>query len=747
MSAESLIGRERELASLRAMLERPVRLVSVTGPAGVGKTRVAYAAADAVARDLEWRVVRVPLAALAEWRLVGDAVAAAAGLGEAGGERPGIEAAAEALGDARVLLVLDNFEHLAPAAGDVAALLAACRGLIVLVTSRHVLHLAGEHMLPLAPLALSATGERDPDTAMRSAAVALFVSRACARDPAFALTADVTPAVVEICRRVDGLPLAIELAAARVAVLPPPAMLAHWDSAVGLDAPGALDLPPRQRTLRRAFDWSYALLGPQERALLRRLSAFPGGFDLAVAVAACRGDGGVLPALDVDPIVALGALIDRSLVERDADGPASAPSYRQLRTVREYLGEQLALAGEQDAADLLMARWCAEAARSVVNFNTLHGSREQLDGLESALDNLRGALAVLIRLAPGEGVDLARDLTALWKARHVREGREWVEAALAAAGDEIASERRARGLWTAALLAGFQGDYEAQKRLAAQGLAAARAGEDAVTLARALYGDAMATGSGDRYREALELSERLGDRVGIAAASNDLGELARGAGELAVARGLYARAVAVRRELGDAVGQAMAAHNLAHVLLAEGEREEAEALLLEAFEAVSDVGDRHMRAALLAALASAGAMTSAVAMLHGAAEAELGAAHVVLDPIDAGPFAAAAAALSRTLGAERFAAARLRGGALGHDEQLRLVRQIVTRAPPAAGALTGREVEVVRLVATGMTNREIAQRLVLSDHTVHRHVSNILTKLGVRSRAAAASLAAQRGLL
>ena len=150
-------------------------------------------------------------------------------------------------------------------------------------------------------------GERDPARRCRSAAVALFVARARARDPAFALTAEVTPAVVEICRRVDGLPLAIELAAARVAVLPPPAMLAHWDSAVGLDAPGARDLPPRQQTLRRAFDWSYALLGHAERALLRRLAAFPGGFDLAAVEAACRGDGDVLPALDLDPIVALGA--------------------------------------------------------------------------------------------------------------------------------------------------------------------------------------------------------------------------------------------------------------------------------------------------------------------------------------------------------------------------------------------------------------------------------------------------------
>jgi predicted ATPase/DNA-binding CsgD family transcriptional regulator len=744
--AEPVIGRERELASLEAMLRRPVRMVSVTGPAGVGKTRVAYAAADAAARDPRWRVLRVPLAALADWRLVAGAIAAAAaGAGARG--RAGIDATAEALGDGPTLLVLDNFEHVARAAADVAALLAACPGLVVLATSRHVLHIAGEHMLPLAPLTLPAAGDRDPEKALRSGAVSLFVARARARDPAFRLTADLTPAVVQICRRVDGLPLAIELAAARVAVLPPPAMLRHWDSVVGLDAPGARDLPPRQRTLRRAFDWSYALLDAPEQALLRRLSAFAGGFGLGAVLAACRGDGDVLPDLDLDPVVALGALMDRSLVQRDPGAPASMPSYRQLRTVREYLREQLALVGELDAAELTMARRCARSARAVAELATPHRSGAQLDALERHLDNLRAALAVLIRLAPGESVDLAAHLTSLWKARHVREGREWTERALAAAGEDLAGDRRARGLWTAALLAGFQGDREPQKRLAAESVAAARTGGDALTLARALFADAMATGADDRYREALQLSERLGDRVGIAAGCNDLGERAREAGDLAAARGLYARATAVRRELGDVAGGALTAHNLAQVLLAEGDADGARTLLLEAFETATEVGDRTIRATVLAGLASAGGLTTAVAMLHGAAESELAAAHRVLEPNDARPFLAAADALRAALGAETFAEARRRGGALGHDEQLRLVRQVVKRAPAADGALTGREVEVVRLVATGMTNRQIAQQLVLSDHTVHRHVSNILTKLRVRSRAGAVSLAAQRGLL
>ena len=193
-----------------------------------------------------------------------------------------------------------------------------------LVTSRHVLGLAAEHMFPLAPLALPEPGRGRPARAARSAAVALFAARARARDPQFELTPEVTAAVAEICRRLDGLPLAIELAAARIAVLPPPAMLARWDAAVGLDAPGARDLPPRQQTLRRAFDWSYDLLGDEERALLRRLAAFPGGFDVAAVEAACRRrrrrPAGARRRAD------RGArrLVDRSLVSRDAGAsPAS----------------------------------------------------------------------------------------------------------------------------------------------------------------------------------------------------------------------------------------------------------------------------------------------------------------------------------------------------------------------------------------------------------------------------------------
>jgi predicted ATPase/DNA-binding NarL/FixJ family response regulator len=753
----SLVGRERELAVLSDMVGgRGLRLVTITGPGGVGKTRVAYAVADAVAQDPSWRVLRIDLEPLADAALVADAIAVAVDASQRARGASALRAAADALGDQRALLVLDNFEHLVPAAGDVAALIESCPGVTALVTSRHVLGVTAEHMFPLAPLALPDPDEADPARVARSAAVELFVARARARDPQFELTPEVTAAVAEICRRLDGLPLAIELAAARMAVLPPAALLARWEAAAGLDAPGPRDLPTRQQTLRRAFDWSYELLGEPERALLRRLAAFPGGFDIAAVEAACPGDGDVLPALDVDPLEALAGFVDRSLVARDPGGSPVEPRYSQLRTVRSYLREQLGDHGEAAAADLLMAATCEAGARRAGQFLAAGRSREELDRLERELNNMRAALSVLVAAAPDRAVGLAVDLTGLWETRHVTEGREWVRRALDAGGDDLAPARRASGLWTAALLAHYQGDYAAERPLAVASLAAARAAGDPRTLARAMYVDALSLvidqdAATARYRELLALCERLHDDAGVAMACNDLGEIARAAGELEEAVPLYERALELWRAGSDPSGVARAAHNLAQAMLIRGELDRATTLLAEALEASRSIGDRTQEASTLAGLAAVAAArepSAAAATLYGAAQAELDAVDIALDPLDAAPFHAAEAALRAALGDARFTEASARGRQLSDDERRRLVERIAAGAPaPASDLLTRRELEVVRLIAAGLTNGEIAQRLVVSDHTVHRHVSNILGKLGVPSRAAAASLAAQRGLL
>ena len=751
MPAGELIGRERELTSLTEMLcDRAARLVTVTGPAGVGKTRLAQAAAEAIAPDLPGGVVRVDLAPLEEPRLVAEAIAVAAGAGSSRGASA-LDAAAAALRDEQLLLVLDNFEHVARAAHDVGALLDACSGVNALVTSRHVLGLSAERTLPLAPLATPAVDEATP-------AVALFVARARARDPEFELTPDVAAAVAEICRRLDGLPLAIELAAARVAVLSPPAMLARWDAAVGLDTEGARDLPSRQRTLRSAFDWSYDLLEPDEQALLRRLAAFPDGFDVQAVEAAQRGDGGVLAPLELDPLATLASLVDRSLLHREA-GSAAEPRFSMLATVRTYLRGRLAEAGEEAAADLWMAMVCAAAAHSEGRVFGAGCSGEELDRLDRELNNLRAALEVLLAQAPGRALDLCADLYRLWSARHVREGRDWLDRALRAAGRDVSPAVRARALFAATWLAHFQGDYDARRRTADECLAAAQSADDPLLLARALYVTGVSLIEEDsaaaavRYRESLALCERLGDDIGIATASNDLGELARAAGALDEAQAHYGRALGLWRAMGDATGVARGAHNLAQAARDVGDLPRAADLLRESLAASAEMGDRHQRASTLAGLVSVVAQRepgTAAATLYGAAEAELAADGIVLDAIDAEPFARADALLRTALGEQRALEARARGRGLERQQTDLLVEQLLSgdeEAAPAAGVLSPREREVVRFLAAGMTNAEIASQLVLSEHTVHRHVANILVKLGARSRAAAAVTAAERGLL
>ena len=755
MPAGELIGREDDIASLTAMLGDPqTRLVTVTGPGGVGKTRLALAASAVVAPDPAGALVRVDLAPLEDARLVAEAIAAATGAGSSPGASA-LDAAVAALGDERTLLVLDNFEHVALAAADLGALLDACPGVTALVTSRHVLGLSAERTLPLAPLRTPAA---DGDDVQASAAVALFVARARARDPGFELTAEVVASVAEICRRLDGLPLAIELAAARVAVLSPPAMLARWDAAVGLDTVGARDLPSRQRTLRSAFDWSYDLLEPDEQALLRRLAAFVDGFDVQAVEAAQRGDGGVLGALELEPIAALGALVDRSLLFREA-GPAGEPRFSMLVTVRRYLRERTAACGEQDAADRWMATVCATAAHHEGLVLGAGCSGEELDRLDRELNNLRAAFEVLLVQAPARAVDLGADLYRLWRARHVREGRDWLERALLAGGPDVTPAVRASGLFAAAWLAHFQGDYAAQHRMADECLAAAQAADEPLILARALYVEGVALLDDDPaaadacYRESLALCERIGDDIGVATASNDLGEIAREHGELEGAQTLYARALELWRAMGDATGVARGAHNLAQAARDVGDLPRAADLLRESMAASAEMGDRNQRASTLAAVVAVAAERepgTAAATLYGAAEAALVSAGIVLDPIDAAPFARADTLLRATLGEQRALEGQARGRGLTRRQTDLLAERVLAgdAAPaPADSALSAREREVVRFLAAGMTNAEIASRLVLSEHTVHRHVANILVKLGARSRAAAAVTAAERGLL
>jgi predicted ATPase/transcriptional regulator with XRE-family HTH domain len=464
-----LIGRDAEITAIQAWFRgADARLVTVTGAGGTGKTRLAIEVATRVRGDYRDGVYFVDLSPLTDSALVEPTIAAVLGVRESREQRLG-ESLSDFLAPKQHLLLLDNCEQVLAAAPAIAAMLTASPKLSILATSREPLHVRGEHEFPLAPLPLPGKDQLPAlEELARIPAIALFVERAMASQPDFTLTADNAAAVAAICRRLDGLPLAIELAAARIKVLPPAALLARLGNRLPLLTGGGGDLPARQRTMRAAIAWSYDLLSPEEQALFRGLSVFAGGFSLGAAEAVATPDA----ALDVlDGVI---ALVEQSLL-RQVPGIDQEPRYLMLETVREFGLEELAAVAETGDARERHARHFLQLADSAVPGLTVPMDQASLTQVAADHDNVRLALTwfndhneidALLRLSPM--------LYGLWFGRGLyREGLQWVERALARSG-HVASATRVHALNRASTLAIFQGDYARGEAFIEEGLALAQ---------------------------------------------------------------------------------------------------------------------------------------------------------------------------------------------------------------------------------------------------------------------------------
>ena len=410
------------------------RLVTLTGPGGTGKTRLAQEVARGNDQRFPDGVAFVELAPIRDQALVLLTIARALGVEETG-DTPIVNLLAAAIGDKRLLLVLDNLEHVAAAAADLAALLASCPGLALLTTSRMRLRLRGEHEYPVAPLALppvTTPGTSTMTTAIeQTPAVALFLNRAREARPGFALTLDNLEAVVAVCRRLDGLPLAIELAAARIRVLAPDQLRRRLEHSLDVLGTTAHDVPDRQRTLRDTLAWSHELLTPGEQVLFRRLSVFVGGWTMEAAETVASTAGNESATLET-----LARLIDQSLVTMRGEDDDAESRFTMLETIREFAAEQLAMSDEAELVERAFEEFLI--ARAEVAEEGLKGPDQRLwlDRLEAEHDNLRAALGRAVERKDGEvALRLALRLWQFWWTHgYWREGRDWLERTLAVAG-------------------------------------------------------------------------------------------------------------------------------------------------------------------------------------------------------------------------------------------------------------------------------------------------------------------------
>jgi predicted ATPase/class 3 adenylate cyclase len=590
-----LLGRERELGAISGLLGRgATRLVTLTGPGGTGKTRLALQAAADALDEFPNGVFFVALAATSDPRLVVPTVAQALGVREGAG-RTIDEALEDHLRDKRLLLLLDNFEQVVEVAPAVSGLLAACPDVKVLVTSREPLHLPGEQEYPVPPLSVPdprSLHRADPRLLLQYEAVALFVERAQAVNPGFRISSENALAVAEICIRLDGLPLAVELAAARSKLLSPQAILSRLSRRLRLLTGLARGVPARQQTLRSAIDWSYELLDEPERLLFARLAVFVGGCTLEAAEAVCDADD-----LGVDVLDAIGSLVDKSLVRQEESGTGE-PRFLMLETIREYALERLETDRNREAVRERHSQHFVRLAEKAEERLVGPGQQAWLERLEDEHANLRAALAWLLEQHQTEqALQIIAGVGLFWMMRgYLREGQRWSEQVLAQA-NQPPSPLRAHVMAVLGEFYRFQGDFERAIRVKEEALSVLRLTDQRRTAATLHDLGEIAQAQG-QYQRALELHEeslalrrRLGDRAGIAHALSGLADLAIRTGDLPHATALYEEVLETAREVQDVDFVAFTLINLAHIARLETNEARAVSLLRQGLSLASRQGE------------------------------------------------------------------------------------------------------------------------------------------------------------